>query len=167
MDQLLSLFGLDTQRVRILEMPAPVPDLHAPQFCQLRYAAGKFREYGLFPRAQFGEVDLRRAEGDAAMFRLLRGGKHVRGVKQRFRRDAAAVQANAAEPFVLLDQDDLFAEVGGVKRGGVPPGPGADNDHFGFCGVHEFKYGAMGRWGIGVKTHQPDPHRRCRSHCFL
>src|SRR5437879_4188701 len=41
----------------------------------------------------------------------------------------------------------------------VGAGPGADNDDLGLGGVHEFKYGAMGRWGIGVKTHQTAVHR--------
>ena len=38
------------------------------------------------------------------------------GVQQRLGGNAAAVEANAAEAFVPLDEDDFFAEVGRIKR---------------------------------------------------
>ena len=50
--------------------------------------------------------------------------------------DAAAVEADAAEAFVALYQNDFLAEVGRVKRRGVTAWPGADNYDFSFDGFH-------------------------------
>ena len=44
-------------------------------------------------------------------------------VQQRLGRDAADVQADAAEALVALDEDDVEAEIGGAERGGVAAGP--------------------------------------------
>jgi len=40
----------------------------------------------------------------------------VRGVEQGLGRDTSAVQANAAERFILLDQDYFFAEVSQTRK---------------------------------------------------
>ena len=58
-DELLALLRLDAQGLGILEITAPVNDLHAAHFGQLRNAAGKSVENGIFPRPQFGRVNLR------------------------------------------------------------------------------------------------------------
>ena len=46
-------------------------------------------------------------------------GDHLGDVQQRLGRDAADVEADAAERLVALDQHDVEAEVGGPERGGV------------------------------------------------
>ena len=51
------------------------------------------------------EIDLRLAERDAVRGHLLGLGDHARRVQQRLGRDAADVQADAAERLVALDQD--------------------------------------------------------------
>jgi hypothetical protein len=62
------------------------------------------------------------------------GGRQRMGrVEQGFRRNAAPIQADTAELFVLLDENDFFAEVGGVKGRGVPAGAGAD--------YHDIRFG--------------------------
>jgi len=45
-------------------------------------------------------------------------------------RDASAVQADAAEPFFTLDEDDFLAKVGSIKSGRVSAGAGTENDDF-------------------------------------
>ena len=58
-------------------------------------------------------------------------GDHLGDVQQRLRRDAADVQAHAAQRRVALDQHHLLAEIGGAERRGVAAGPGAEHQHLG------------------------------------
>ena len=68
------------------------------------------------------------SKGDAAMGGFARFAMMLcAAFKQRLGGDAAAIEANAAESFVLLDQNDFFAEVGGVKRRGITARPAAHN----------------------------------------
>ena len=75
-------------------------------------------------------------EGDAAMLGFARGADRVGGVQQRLGRDAAAVQADAAQALVPLDQDDFLAEVGRVKGRGIAARARAHNDDFSFDRFH-------------------------------
>ena len=77
------------------------------------------------------EVDLGLAEGDALAGRLLGVGEHAGEVQQRLGRDAADVQADAAEALVALDEHGLQAEVGRAEGGRVAAGAGADHDDVG------------------------------------
>ena len=67
------------------------------------------------------------AELDAPLLRVLRFLEQLGDVQQRLRRDAAAIQAHAAGVLLVVDEGDLHAEVGGVKRCGVPTGACADD----------------------------------------
>ena len=58
----------------------------------------------------------------------------LRGVQQRLRRNAADVEADAAELRPALDQRDFQAEIGGAERGGVAAGAGAEHDDFEIVG---------------------------------
>ena len=77
---------------------------------------------------------------------------------KRLRRNAADVQADAADARVALDQDHLLAEVGGPKRRGVAAGPGAEHQHLGvegrvgvLRGARPWRHGrGSGRTGRGV-----------------
>ncbi len=89
-------------------------------------AAGEFLDYALFPRTQARQIDFRRGEIDAPVFRLLRFLDQLGHVQQRFRRDAAAVEADSAGVRFWVDQRDGHAQIGGKKRGGVASGTGAD-----------------------------------------
>jgi hypothetical protein len=70
------------------------------------------------------------------MFGFPGGGDLVRRVKQRLRRNAAAIQTDAAEPFLAFDKDDFFAEISGIKRRGVSARSRADNYDLSFDWVH-------------------------------
>ena len=87
-----------------------------------------WRTTSFFQSRSFARVDLRRAERDAVRGHLVRFFDHPRGVQQRLRRNAADVQADAAERRPALDERDLEPEVGGAERGGVAARPGADHD---------------------------------------
>ena len=52
----------------------------------------------------------------------------LRDVQQRLRRNAAAIDADAAGIHFAVDERDLQAEVGGEKRSGVAAGAAADDD---------------------------------------
>ncbi len=61
------------------------------------------------------------------------------GVQQSFGRDAADVEAGAAELLALLNTSDLHAELGAANRGHVTAGSGAYNNHIvGGWSSHEF-----------------------------
>jgi len=70
-------------------------------------------------------------ERDAELAHFLGFRDDTRRVQQCFRRNAADVQAHAAQHRVTLDQHHLLAEIGGAERGGVAAGAGTQNHHFG------------------------------------
>ncbi len=78
---------------------------------------------------QLAEVELGRAEHDAVDAKtvacLL---EEMRGLQQRLGRDAADIEAGAAQGGALLDHRHLHAELGGADRRHVAAGPGADDD---------------------------------------
>ncbi len=90
-------------------------------------AAGELLDHALLPAAQAIDVDLRLGELHAEVAHLLGLGDDLGGVQQRLRRDAADVEADAAERRVLLDQHHLLAEVGRPEGGGVAAGAGAEH----------------------------------------
>ena len=58
---------------------------------------------------------------------VLRLADELRDVQQRLRRNAAAIETDAAGIQLRVDERDLHAEIGGVERGGVSAGTGADD----------------------------------------
>ena len=106
-------------------------DRHLARLGEAREAADELLDDAVLPAAQLVDVDLRRPEADAVRAHLVRLVDHLGGVQQRLRRDAADVEADAAEHRPALDQHHLLAEVGGAKRGRVAAGPGAEHEHLG------------------------------------
>ena len=58
---------------------------------------------------------------------MLRFADQLGDVQQRFRRNAASVQANAARIQLRVDERNLHSQVGSEKRGSVASWPGAYN----------------------------------------
>ena len=76
-----------------------------------------------------GEVERGLADLDAHAGELMPGlFKQFGGVQQRLRRNAADVEAGAAEGLVLLDHRDLHAELRRADGADVAAGTGADDD---------------------------------------
>ena len=123
--------------LRAFKITASLNHLHAAHLGQRGDAAAELLQNGFLPRAQFRQIHRRRRERDAAMRGFAARGDLVRRVKQRLRRNAAAIQANAAEPLLAFDENDFLAEVGRVKRRRVSARPGADHDDFSFDWVHD------------------------------
>jgi len=74
-------------------------------------------------RAQLVDVYRRRCESDAEIAEM-RGLVHYRGdMQQRFGRNAADVEADAAERRITLDQYGIHPEIGSAEAAEYPPGP--------------------------------------------
>ena len=82
-------------------------------------------------------VDAEQLGLDAELLRLAGLVGDLAGVQQRLRRDAAAVQAGAAE-LVLLDQRDRQVQLDGAQRGRVTAAAAAENYNVKLA--HEISY---------------------------
>ncbi len=113
------------------KLPVPVTTRDAALLGQPGESAAELRDDRVLARPQLREIDLRRAEFDAGFGEVARGGQHLGDVQQRLRRDAADVEADAAERRVALDEHDAATEIGGAKGSGVAARPGAEHDDVG------------------------------------
>ena len=85
---------------------------------------------------QGGEVEFEPGQLDAALSGMeLRPGVVFAEVEQRFCRDAADVEAGAAEGGAFLDEGDLETELRGAEGAHVAAGAGADDGNV--KGIHK------------------------------
>ncbi len=81
-----------------------------------------------------GDVASQLADLDAVhIAALLDGVENLGGMQQRLRRDAAHVEARAAERGVFLDECGFKAKLRGAKRGYVAAGAGANDEEVVIC----------------------------------
>ena len=119
----------DRDRARLVDAAGALErgDLVLPE--QEGDALGRRVDHLALALHELGEVELRRADLDAVhgeiVARLL---EQVRGLQQRLGRDAADIEAGAAEGRALLDHRHLHAELGGADRRHIAAGTGADHD---------------------------------------
>ena len=103
--------------------------------------------------AQLVERDLRLAEVDAEIRRMRGFVDHRRRMQQRLRRNAADVEADAAERGIAFDQHRIQAQIGGAERGGIAAGTGAEHDDAGIrcrpCGRWRPRLAAQVACGLG------------------
>jgi hypothetical protein len=159
--------------MRVDELADALHDLDLAPLGHAGEAAGQLADDLVLVRAQPVEVDARRAEADAAVGHVLRFVHDAGDVQQRLGRDAADVEADAAERRVALDEDGLHAEVGAAESRRVTARAGAEDEHLalevGAAGDRRPRPAARGRrWplvapaalvaGVG-----PAPRRRSRS----
>src|SRR5581483_7878155 len=81
-----------------------------------------------------GHVDAVERRTDPDLLALAGAVGDLGSVQQRLRRDAAAVQAGAAD-LVALDHDDGHPELGGAQRAGIPTTAAAEDDDVGVLPV--------------------------------
>ena len=115
-----TLHELDGDCLRVDERRAAA---HVGDFAELRDLAETADEPlddGVLVAAQLVEIDLRSGEGHAPCRRLVRLMDDVGDVQQRLRRNAAAIEADAARILLGVDERDLHAEVGGIEGRRVP-----------------------------------------------
>src|SRR2546428_13780913 len=117
----------DLQRVRPGEGREARDDVDAVPLAELADAVHEALHDGRFPLLQPDEVHLDRSRLHAALPRALDRVDDVPGVDEGLARDAAVVQALAAEP-VALDEEDALPELCAPDRGRIPSRAGA-NDH--------------------------------------
>jgi hypothetical protein len=102
-----------------------------PDLAHLRHlgeAAGQLADDLVLVRGELGAVDRRSAERHADVGEVRRLVHHGGDVQQRLRRDAADVEADAAERRIALDEHDPEAEVGGAEGRGIATGPRAEHE---------------------------------------
>ena len=148
-DGLDAVLGLHRQEVRRGELAASLDHGHLAGLGQAAEAARQLVHHPVLELAQAVEIDLGLSERQPEVCPLFRVGDHLRGVEQGLRRNAADVQADAADARVALDQHHLLAEVGRPKRRGVAAGPGAEHQDL----------GVKGRVGV-PRGARPRRHRR-------
>ena len=120
--------ALDRDRVRVRERARALDPLDAVDLEERRDAAGHLLDDGVLPLVRLAEVELRLGDLDAELpERLAPLVEEVRGLHPRLRRHAADAQARAAELGLLLDADDLRAELRRPDRSRVAAGPAAQN----------------------------------------
>jgi hypothetical protein len=126
--EFFAVFRVDFDLVRRHERAGAGDDRDLALLAHAGEAAVHLRDDLVLVRAQLVEFDFRRAEGDADVGGVRGFVDDARGVQQRLRRNAADVEADAAERAVAFDEHDVLAEVGGAERGRVAAGAGAEHD---------------------------------------
>ena len=137
--------------VRAYELAVTLDDVHFAGFGHACQAAGEFGNDFFFVAAQFVHVDFGFAEFDAVFHQVFHFVNHGRVVQQRFGRDAAHVQAHAAQGAVLLDDGGFQAFVGCGKGSGIAAGAAAQYHHvvFGIGRTGKLRGLRCGRSGFG------------------
>jgi hypothetical protein len=92
-------------------------------------AAGELANDLFLVAAQLVDVDHGYAEVHAQVGQVAHLVHHGGHVQQRLGRDAAHVQADAAQRGVAFDDDDFQAQVGRAEGGGVAAGATAQHQH--------------------------------------
>ena len=113
----------------------PLPFTHSTPFALKSPAtpAGHLLDDRGLPLVRDRQVELRRADLDAELAEGLLGLlQRERGLHPRLGRDAADAQAGAAELGLLLDADDLRAELRGADRGRVAAGAASEDGNVTF-----------------------------------
>ena len=146
--------------VRGREPAVAVDHGHAPALTGLLHAAAHLGRDAHGPVAHRGPVDADLAERDAPVGGLAQPGHELRRGEQRLGRDAAAVDAGAAQQ-VALDQDHARAELGRPQGRDVARRPAAEHQDAGVRHAYPgAAAGAGGRPGAGGGGLVEAPHRR-------
>ena len=112
----------DRQLMRSGELPLARDHLHLARLRHHRHAAAEATHHLVFPGAQLLHFDAGVAEGNAMPGEIARAVHQAGDVEQRLRRDAADVEADAAQRLVALDQHHALTQVGRPEGGGVSAG---------------------------------------------
>ena len=94
-------------------------------------AAGQALDHAVLPAANGRWVEGRRAEAHAVRTHRLGVVDHLGDMQQRLGRDAADVEAYAAECRARVDQDDVLPQIGSTEGGGVAAGTRPQNQDIG------------------------------------
>ena len=118
---------LHLQMMRIDDLGVSLQVLNLAVLDQLSGAARQPVHDAVLEIAQLGQIDRRLAEGNAPLAGVLRLVEEVRHVQERLRRNAAAVDADAAGVDLGIDERRGQTEIRCQKRRRVSAGTGADD----------------------------------------
>lgn len=104
-------------------------DLNATPLGQLVQPLSELPHNAVFPLVHRGGINGDMFGSDPHRLRGADLFQQMRRCQQRFRGDAAMVQALTAKRRSRVDQGHLQAEIGGAKGGGVTTWAAADDDH--------------------------------------
>ena len=129
--------GVDPAGLAVDHRRVAVHDLDLVALQQRGDAAGQAADDAVLPVDRAREVERRPLDREAE--RRLAVGllgalvERVGGMDDRLRRDAADIEAGAAQPPSrrLLDQHDVEAELAGADGGDIAAGAAADDQHLG------------------------------------
>ena len=127
MDALRAARAHHFEYVRAHEPPGAAHHIDLALLHEDLESAGQLRDYRALPGTQALQVELRRAESDAARAHLLGILDDLGGVQERFRRNAADVEAHAAE-LLFLDAEDFLPKLGRADRRYISAGASADHE---------------------------------------
>ena len=123
---------LDFDMESVEEMAIAAHHLHLARLGHAGEAGGELADDFRFVGAQLVEIDCRRGETDAGFRDVVGLLDHRRHMQQGLGRNAADIEADAAQRRVAFDDHRLQAQVGGAERGGITAGPGTEHQHFAF-----------------------------------
>jgi hypothetical protein len=136
-DGLRTGVGIDATGLAVEHLGMAVDNLDLVPLQQRADAAGEPADDAVLPFDGAREVDGRPLDTHAERCRcrlLARVMERVGSMDDRLRRDAADVEAGAAQPTlaaVLFDQDRVEPELAGADGRHVAAGPAADDQHLG------------------------------------
>ena len=116
------------QRVRVDDLGVALEVLHLSVLRQLPGAARQPRDDVVLEVAQLARSIFGSPNSMPQAAACARLAEDLRDVQQRFRRDAAAIHADAAGIRFGIDERDAESEIRGEKRGGVAARAAADDD---------------------------------------
>ncbi len=121
--------AVDRQRARRGEGGAASDAFDLVLAEQIIDPAGVGGDHLVLPRHHGRQVERHVADLDAVLRqRMLRLGEMLRRLQQRLRRDAADIEAGAAERGALFDAGDAHAELRRADRRDIAARPAADHD---------------------------------------
>jgi hypothetical protein len=126
-----ALTALGAQEVRSFEAPYAFHHPHLAALREPRQATRELPDHLVLEVADLREIEPRLSELHTALPQCADLGDHLRQVEQRFRRDAAHVEADSPKRRMALHEHDLLAEVGRPERGGVAARPRTEHQHLG------------------------------------
>ena len=128
----LAFGGLDFDVAGVKEAAVAAHDVDLAHLGHAGEAGGQFGNNLGLMGAQLVDVDARGGEGDAAVGHVRGFVEHCGDVQQRLGRDAADVEADAAERRVAFDDHGLESEVGAAEGGRVTAGARAEDQQVAF-----------------------------------
>ena len=109
---------------------------------KLRHPAGQFGHDGVFPGDEAGHVELGRfGQRDAELALTGVFGhvlEHAGGMDEGLGRDAAAIEAGAAQP-VLVDNDGIQTQLAGADGGRIAARATTDDEDFAATFLHDVR----------------------------